>query len=473
MQQVQRLTISRRIKIRLPHIIFLLLFIPACKNKNSQTEQKTDSTLVKLIILDPGHFHAALLQKTMNTGIDSTVHVFAPDGPELKSYLALIDKYNNRKDNPSSWKLKVYTGPDYFEKMLQTKPGNVVVIAGNNKRKADYIKQSVDDGLNVLADKPMAINQAGFDSLQQAFVDAKKNQVLLYDIMTERYEITNILQKAFSQEPDVFGELKKGTLENPAIVFESVHYFYKEVSGSPLVRPAWYFDVAQQGEGIVDVSTHMVDLVEWECFSNQLLDYKKDIQMITAKHWATVLNPAQFRQVTHNDAYPDFLRKNVKDSLLQVYANGEMDYTIKDIHARVSVEWKYQAPEGTGDTYYSMLQGTKANLIIRQGKVEQYKPVLYIEPMDKGNQNEWEQALQKSLSKIQVQYPGLSIKKTDKGWQLIIPERYQEGHEQHFAQVAKKYLGYLQRNRIPDWELSAMLAKYYTTIQALKKANNK
>lgn len=459
-------------KIKLVNLMFLLLFIQGCANDNNKTEKKTDSPLAKLIILDPGHFHAAFLQKSMNDSIDSTVYVFAPEGQEVKSYLALIEGYNNKMDNPTFWKENVYTGHDYLEKMLNTKPGNVVVIAGNNMRKTDYIKQAVNAGLNVLADKPMAINKAGFDSLQVAFADAKKNKVVLYDIMTERYEITNILRKAFSQLPDVFGELKKGTLDDPAITFESVHYFYKEVSGSPFVRPAWYFDVNQQGEGIVDVTTHFVDLIQWGCFSDVVLDYKKDIQMLTARHWATVLTPSQFKQVTQKAPYPDFLKKDVKDSLLKVFANGEMNYTIKDIHARVSVNWKYQAPQGTGDTYYSMLQGTKANLIIRQGKEQQYKPVLYIEPVNTGDHNTWEQAFQNSFENILNKYPGVGLKKSDKGWELIIPKKYKIGHEQHFALVIKKYLEYLQKNNIPDWEISGMLAKYYTTTQALEKAMN-
>lgn len=65
----------------------------------------------------------------------------------------------------------------------------MVVIAGNNKFKTNYIKASVDSGLNVLADKPMAIDTEGFNTLVQAFESAEKNKVLLYDIMTERYEI--------------------------------------------------------------------------------------------------------------------------------------------------------------------------------------------------------------------------------------------------------------------------------------------
>jgi hypothetical protein len=313
-------------KTTLFSLIITFIFSQGCINNNKEIQKKSDSSLVRIITLAPGHFHAALLQKSMYDEVDSTVYVFAPDGQEVKSYLSLIDEYNNRKENPTSWKEKVYTGPDYFEKMLKAKPGNVVVIAGNNRMKTDYIKKSVDAGLNVLADKPMAITRAGFDELKDAFAHAKKNKVLLYDIMTSRYEITNILQKAFSQLPDIFGELQKGTLENPAVSSESVHYFLKEVSGVPLVRPAWYFDVEQEGEGIVDVTTHLVDLIQWECFPEENLDYEKDIQMLAAKHWATVLTPSQFRQVTKKDAYPDFLKKDVKDSFLNVFANGEMNY---------------------------------------------------------------------------------------------------------------------------------------------------
>jgi hypothetical protein len=38
---------------------------------------------VKLITLDPGHFHAALIQKEMYAGVSSRVHVYAPLGPDL------------------------------------------------------------------------------------------------------------------------------------------------------------------------------------------------------------------------------------------------------------------------------------------------------------------------------------------------------------------------------------------------------
>jgi predicted dehydrogenase len=441
------------------------MLFQACTSPNKSNYAEP---LARLIVLNPGHFHAALLQKYMNKEVDSVVHVFAPEGADVKAHLALIYGYNNRKENPTNWEEKVYTGPDYLEKMLKEKQGNVVVISGNNRLKTDYIEKSVNAGLNVLADKPMAINSSGFMQLKKAFADAEKNKVLLYDIMTERYEITNILQKEFSRRPDIFGDLEKGSLNDPAVSLRSVHYFFKEVSGSPLIRPDWYYDVNQEGDGVVDITTHMVDLVQWECFPETDFDYEKDIQMLTAKRWATVITPSQFRQSTGKE-FPEFLKKDIKDSLLNVYANGEMNYTIKGVHAKVSVQWKFQAPEGSGDTYFSIMRGTKANLIISQGEEQKYKPVLYIEPVNK-NDEEWNQSLQEGLKEIQQKYSGVELSKSGNGWQVIIPDSFKIGHEQQFVLVVKKYIEYLKEGKMPDWEISGMLAKYYTTTQALEKA---
>src|SRR5208282_1095428 len=108
---------------------------------------------------------------------------------------------------------------------------------------------------------------------------AKSKKVLLYDIMTERYEITSILQRELSRMPELFGTMGKGTPEQPAIVMESVHHFFKEVAGKPLIRPAWFFDVRQQGEPVPDVGTHLVDAVQRVCFPEQLLDWKKDVEV--------------------------------------------------------------------------------------------------------------------------------------------------------------------------------------------------
>lgn len=97
----------------------------------------------RLMVLDPGHFHVGLVQRQADNQVDPVVHIYEPDGPELESYQALIDQFNSRPDQPTYWLPKVYRGDDYLEKMLQEMPGNVMVVAGNNGRKIEYIRRAI------------------------------------------------------------------------------------------------------------------------------------------------------------------------------------------------------------------------------------------------------------------------------------------------------------------------------------------
>lgn len=456
-------------KIVLP--MALLALMTSCKNNESGSAATNDSTArITLITLDPGHFHAALVQKEMYPEVDSNVYVYAPQGQDLDLHLKRIESYNTRAENPTHWKENIYTGADFFQKMIAEKKGNVVVMSGNNQKKAEYVLNTVDAGLNVLADKPMAIDKAGFELIKNAFTKAAEKHVLLYDIMTERFEINTLLQREFSQVKEVFGDLEKGTPESPAVTKESVHYLYKFVSGSVLQRPSWFLDVTQQGEGIVDVTTHLVDLVQWECFPEQALDYQKDIEMVSAKRWTTPITLSQFSEITKQPAFPDYLKKDVKnDSVLSIYCNGAFNYKLRGVNAKVSVTWGYKAPEGTGDTHYSIMRGTRANLVIRQGAEQKYKPVLYIEPVKKSDAG-FEKDLTAALAGIQAKYPGVEIAKTAAGWQVVVPEKYNTGHEAHFGQVMQRYLQFLKEKKMPAWEVPNMIAKYYTTTSALELA---
>lgn len=431
----------------------------------------TEDAEVRLITLDPGHFHAALVQKEMYQGINANVFVYAPGGQELSSHLDLIKQYNERKDNPTHWAEKVYTGTDYLEKMLAEKKGNVVVLAGNNRQKTEYIKSAIDAGFNVLGDKPMAINYDNFLLLQKAFAAAEQKKLLLYDIMTERSEITNTLQKEFAAMPEIFGDLKKGTANDPAVVLESVHFFYKYVSAKVLTRPAWFFDPAQQGDAITDVGTHLVDLVQWECFPDQIIDYKKDINILSSKTWPQPLTVSQFKLITNQNSLPAFLNKFVKnDSIIETHGNGEINYTLKNVHVKTTARWEYKAPEGSGDTHYSLLKGTNANLEIKQGKEEGYQPTLYIISAKASSDENFSATLHKAVQKLNAAYPGVSVEKTADRWKVIIPQSYKVGHEAHFGQVMMRYLQFLKDKKLPVWEVPNMVAKYYTTTKALQLA---
>ena len=450
--------------------VSLLLLLSSCTKKDAANMFTPLEGKVKLMNLDPGHFHAALVQKTMYESVAPEVYVYAPEGPEVESYLKRIEDYNTREENPSSWEEKLYTGDDFLEKMLGDKPGNVMVVSGNNAKKTEYILKSVRNGIHVLSDKPMVISPDKFSMLEEAFATASEKGVLLYDIMTERHEITTILQKEFSQLPEVFGEMQVGSPNLPAITKESVHHFSKIVSGKPLIRPPWFFDTEQQGEGIVDVTTHLVDLVQWEAFPEVVLK-KEDVQIISSKRWTTALTTEMFKKVTGLDSYPSYLEKDVEGSILRVYSNGEINYTLKGVHARVSVIWNFQAPEGTGDTHNSTMRGSNCELMIRQGEAEGYKPTLYIMPTFIESADEFRKALEIGTKQLAVKYPGLDIEMIDELlWRVNIPDSYKVGHEAHFGQVTEKFLDYLSKGTLPEWEIPNMIVKYYTTTEGLKQA---
>src|SRR5690606_11952163 len=105
----------------------------------------------------------------------------------------------------------------------------------------------------------------------------------------------------------------------------------------PLVRPAWFFDVEQEGEGLTDVMTHLVDLVQWECFPGVSLDYENDVEITSAKRWPTLLSIDQFKKVTGSNGFPLYFKNWINnDSTLEVFCNGEINFQLKGVHAKTS-----------------------------------------------------------------------------------------------------------------------------------------
>jgi hypothetical protein len=132
-------------------LTLLLVCAAIVKGTYAMTNDNSNPVSFRLITLDPGHFHAALVQKFMYPDVNPLVHVYASGNDDLAEHLKRIERFNSRTNNPTHWQEKVYTGSDFMEKMLTEKAGNVVVISGNNTRKTEYILRSVQAGLNVLA----------------------------------------------------------------------------------------------------------------------------------------------------------------------------------------------------------------------------------------------------------------------------------------------------------------------------------
>ena len=81
--------------------VFAMAGLAACGSgggsggESAGPEERTSFTgapgEVKLVTLDPGHFHAALVQMSSFALVAARVHVFAPEGPEVEGLLGRIE----------------------------------------------------------------------------------------------------------------------------------------------------------------------------------------------------------------------------------------------------------------------------------------------------------------------------------------------------------------------------------------------
>lgn len=55
---------------------------------------------LRLLTLDPAHFHAALVQKEMYDGVSPSASVYAPLSQDLVDHLARVSRFNSRPTCP-------------------------------------------------------------------------------------------------------------------------------------------------------------------------------------------------------------------------------------------------------------------------------------------------------------------------------------------------------------------------------------
>ncbi len=427
---------------------------------------------IRFITLDPGHFHASLVQKEMYPGVSPTVHVYAPLGPDLIDHLGRIARFNLRKDAPTKWELEVHTGSDFLEHMLRDRPGNVAVISGRNRGKVDRIQASLDAGLHALVDKPWILEPADLAKLERALVTADETGRVALDIMTERFEVTSDLQRELVNDPATFGSLLPGSPAEPAVYMESVHHLMKTVAGAPNIRPVWFFDTDQQGEGLNDIGTHLVDLVQWTLFPEQPIDHRKDVRLLGARRWPTLIPRAEFRRVTREDFPPELVGR-VKNDSLEYFCNTLVSYALRGAHVTLNVIWDWEAPAGAGDSHFAYYRGSRAKIEVRQGAAEKYRPEVYVVPATAAEKAAVLAAVQRKIAAVQDRYPGTSVADLGHELRLTIPDRLRIGHEDHFAQVTQRFLRYVRdRSALPAWERPNMLAKYFVTTERTALARN-
>jgi len=132
----------------------------------------------------------------------------------------------------------------------------------------------------------------------------------------------------------------------------------------------------------------------------------------------------------------------------------------------MDILWNWEAPAGSGDVYEAAFRGTRASVEIRQGAAEKFIPEVYVVPVADA-QTAVFAALRKKVEELQARWLGLAIQQNSTEARLVVPEKFRVGHEEHFAQVARRFFQYAKDPQsLPAWERSYMLAKYYVSTRA-------
>ena len=128
----------------------------------------------------------------------------------------------------------------------------------------------------------------------------------------------------------------------------------------------------------------------------------------------------------------------------------------------VETRWDWEAQAGD-DTQTACYRGSRARLELRQGAAEGYRSELYIVPTA-----DIATAVDRRIAALQTTYPGVGLVKLRGEWRVTIPDALRIGHEEHFAQMTRRFLDHVEHGRpLPTWEKPNTLAKYYVCTEGV------
>lgn len=427
---------------------------------------------LRLIEIDPGHPHLSGLHAKMLPGVSDSVHIYSPLTAELAAHLAALSRFNGRAENPTHWSVRLFSGPDYLTEMQKEEPGGIVALSGRNAANIRYIETALRAGQHVFADKPWIIDSEAFPKLEAALKLAREKHLVTYDWMTLRGDPAYRLVRDLVQQEPVFGAPVPGSLEQPSVRLENLHGLLKYSNGVPQKRPAFFLDVRQQGEGMADVGTHLADLAQWTLFPGKEISYRADVRVLQATHSALSLTLEQFTRLTGESMWPAYLKGRVADGKLADYTNGDCVYTLKGVHVSLRVRWQFEAPPGTGDSYFASYLGTRALIELRAGPKEKFIPEIYLTPTDASAATAWDAGLKSAVNHMQKDYPGLSFEKTGRSFHMLLPRADRGGDG--LQKIFTEFEGFVRDwNTFPEFEDSNLLAKYYVTTTAVALAGGR
>jgi predicted dehydrogenase len=421
-----------------------------------------------LIFLEPGHFHAVLTLRERHPLVADEVFVYVrkdADGDrEAAEFVGLLDAFNRRSQRSTQWRPVVRAGPEPLTRLLEERPGDVVILAGRNDRKMALVRRLHDRGLHVLADKPWITSATALLDVRHVLSGGAR----VMEMMTGRHATTSSVAERLVGEPEIFGGFDTNA-DEPAIRLTSVHHLEKSVNGAPLRRPPWFFDVRVQGDGLADIPTHLVDQAQQFLRAHGAAT-DREAELLAARRWSTPVPRALFARVTGLADFPADLREHVEGDVLAYTGNAELSFRLRGAGVHLTTRWDLTEAPGGGDAHSATVAGTAARVRLEQGPHTRFRRRLFVEPH--GNGSRLGAALQRAMTAWQPEHPGLAAVATPSGFEIEVPAGPGTGHEGQFPLVLDEFLRTIDGGaRWPDERAANTLAKYELLARATSLAD--
>lgn len=142
-------------------------------------------------------------------------------------------------------------GYESLDQLIENEKVDLIVTAAVNNKKVDIIEKAFENGISVVADKPLVTSLEDLELVKNAYEKAKSRygNIFLYMYLSRRFA-ANVNKAKQLIDQGAIGEIVEFVAFRPHRL-------------APQGRPDWMFEREKYGGIIVDLAVHDIDVFRW------------------------------------------------------------------------------------------------------------------------------------------------------------------------------------------------------------------
>ncbi len=409
-----------------------------------------------LHLLEPSHFHAALLLSQLDSRIQLPVWVHAGPHWDDQTFLEWAKSLVNRDGNLD--RFQWHRTQDPVASILNSPGLPVALLAGQNHLKPDRILRLLLGKVPVLCDKPLWVNEASGRSLA-SFLGTTTQNIYLDDCMSERFEPAFMLQRLLVTEGIPGFGLRNNKPSRMRFHLGSTHHLAKCVEGIPVKRNLAFFETDTYGDPFADVGVHLVDhflglLTSFGVSTKALANDPGNV----VSHW-TGLDPNSLRISNDNQAIPFPIK--------QVWQGGN-----GDSRGQISTQWLPKGEHLPPESQFAIAHGNGCSLVAAPDPITTHMK-LELVGLSATERPKWQTTLSAILEKLPAPWPKTTLEATRYGIRMTPPNFPWNAHAKRFPLLLTRFLDRIQQRRpLVSFDSKKLLLKYAISAGAVRKTSN-